>query len=170
MMILIFALAPTITKLLHNKEIYIDDSLFSVGGDSLLAINLSSIISEKYNINITVSDILKNQVLSDLSDLINNRTKENLKSNIFKTSKKDYYPISSAQKRIYYSCLKNKDSLLYNIAGGVVLDKELDKNSRQLSNLFFLSFEKEKLTSTFVTCEKFNFLPIKSTPVVIFPH
>ena len=120
-------LIETLSKLLHNKEIYIDDSLFSVGGDSLLAINLSSIISEKYNINITVSDILKNQVLSDLSDLINNRTKENLKSNIFKTSKKDYYPISSAQKRIYYSCLKNKDSLLYNIAGGVVLDKELDK-------------------------------------------
>ena len=109
------------------KEIDIDDSFYSLGGDSLNAINIATCIYNKLNIQITVNDIIKNQTIRNISDIISRNVEENNYSKIQAAMVQKYYPASSAQKMIYYSCLKDKTSILYNIAGGIVLDKELNK-------------------------------------------
>ena len=110
------------------KNISIDDNFLDIGIDSLSAINLSIFLSNKLKINITVKDIFEYSSIESLSDYISTlKGTTNSINNIAKTSPKEYYPISSAQKRIYYSSLKDNNSLLYNTAGGIILDKALDK-------------------------------------------
>ena len=89
----------TLKKLLKVSEISIDDSFFDLGGDSLNAINFSSIINQKFNVHLLIQDIFKTPVISELSDKINNLTSYKTDS-IKKVKKAEFYPTSAAQKRI----------------------------------------------------------------------
>lgn len=55
---------------LHVSNISMSDSFFELGGDSLTAINISETISKKFNVEITVKDILEKNIIMDLSDYI----------------------------------------------------------------------------------------------------
>ena len=122
-------------SILNINKISINEDFFNLGGDSLLAIKLISYIKQYFNIDITIKDIFSNSTIAKLSILIEKKFDIASSLKIPVSELMNYYPISSAQKRIYYSCLKDNDnSLLYNIAGGIILDKELDKN--KLENCF----------------------------------
>lgn len=100
---------------------------FELGGDSLLAIKLISIINDTFSVNITVADVFKYSTLQNLAKCIDscNVCNNNV---IVKTPNMDYYPLSSAQKRIYFACKKlGDDTLAYNITGGLLVNKLLDK-------------------------------------------
>jgi hypothetical protein len=58
----------TVRNLLCNTSIGIDDDFFDVGGNSIVAVRLGQILSEKLGIPRAVRVVLKNPVLSDLSD------------------------------------------------------------------------------------------------------
>ena len=127
-------------KILNLSNISITSDFFNIGGDSLLAIKLSSFIQKEFNVDININDIFENSTIETLSEAINNK-KQYLKKEIpHISSNVNYYPLSSAQKRIYYSCSLDENSTLYNIAGGVVLDKNLDVN--KLNNCFKILIEK----------------------------
>ena len=119
---------------LNIDNISINDNFFDLGGDSLSAINLSSKIYSKLNIEIFVKDIINNPKISDLSELksskisINNNILEHIKN-------QKYYPTSSAQQNIYIaSNIAGENSLIYNIPGGVIFDKKID--IKKLENCF----------------------------------
>lgn len=121
------ALLNILQELLNINNLSIEDSFFELGGDSLTAINLCTKIYSEFNIQIFVKDILENPVIKDLSDLITNS--ENINNNIklVKADKQTYYPLSSAQKRIYYSSKKaSENNLVYNVSGALLVDKLLD--------------------------------------------
>ncbi|KEK25307.1 non-ribosomal peptide synthetase [Bacillus gaemokensis] len=90
-------------ELLFIENISIEQSFFEIGGNSILAMMLSSRLSEKFNKNISVKDIFTNDTIAKLERVI----VENAKGNISKAAlienvgKKEYYPVSSAEKRIY---------------------------------------------------------------------
>lgn len=118
-----------ICNMFKLKQISIDSSFFDIGGDSLSAISLSTYLSTKYNLSISVKDIFEHSVIKDLSDYIScNLTNNKEIITISKVTKKEYYPISSAQKRIYYASSMDTNSLLYNISGGLIFDKIPDVN------------------------------------------
>ena len=122
-------------EILHIKDISIDDSFFDLGGDSLTAINLCTKIYSVFNVQIFVKDVLENPIVKDLSDLIASKNNVNVKISIPKANKSDYYPTSSAQVRTYYSSnIAGYNSKLYNIAGGLILDKS--PNIEKLENAF----------------------------------
>ncbi len=115
-----------LNKLFFNDNISITDSFFDLGGDSLSAITLASKLSKELTTNITVQDIFQNPIIKDLSDYISTLA-ENKNENIIKKAEtKAYYPISSAQKRIYYASNLDNNSTLYNVAGGIIVDSILD--------------------------------------------
>lgn len=102
---------------------------FDIGGDSLLAIKLISIINSTFNVDITVADVFNFSVLNNLAEFIDSCNISNSNKSIKKTAKMDYYPLSSAQKRIYYSHKKiGNNTLTYNITGGLLINKILDKD------------------------------------------
>jgi phosphopantetheine binding protein len=58
----------TVRNLLGNTSIGIDDDFFDIGGNSIVAVRLGQTLSEKLGIPRIVRIILKNPVLSDLSE------------------------------------------------------------------------------------------------------
>lgn len=114
-----------LNNMLDINNISIEDSFFDLGGDSLSAITFSSVLAQKLNTSIVVKDIFEHPIIKDLSDFIACSSKER-ENKIKITKQKDFYPLSSAQKRIYYASVIDNDSVLYNIAGGIIVDQKLD--------------------------------------------
>ena len=120
-------LIKILENLFNTAPISIDDSFFNLGGDSLYAINLSILIQDKFNINIFSRDIIENPIIQDLSDEISKKAKSNNAITLEKIPKADFYPLSSAQKRIYYaSKLAEENNILYNITGSVIVKGNID--------------------------------------------
>ena len=110
-------------EILNVNVISIEDSFFELGGDSLEAINLCSKIYSEFGVEVFVKNIYECSIVRELSDFISlSDVKKNAK--ISKTEERDFYPLSSAQQRIYYATsMAGDSSLLYNISGGLILDK-----------------------------------------------
>ena len=121
--------------LLEVEKISIDDSFFELGGDSLSAINFCTKIYSKFNVQLFARDILENPIIKDLSDLISSKSKNKFENEIKKISESSYYPASSAQSRIYFaSTMATNNPTLYNISGGLILDKMPD--TKKLNDSF----------------------------------
>ena len=63
-------LLDSVRTLTGNPEVGIDDDFFDVGGNSIVAVRLGQVLSERLGIPRTVRVIFKNPVLSDLSDAL----------------------------------------------------------------------------------------------------
>ena len=122
-------LIKSLNDILKINEISINDSFVDIGGDSLSAVAFSSYIERQYKINISIKDILDESIsIADISEMIRNSSEIN-SSTIEKYEELEYYPLSFAQKRIYYTCkMIGENNLVYNLPGAFVIDKYLDKN------------------------------------------
>ena len=123
-------LVEILQQMLQIKDISILDQIIDLGGDSLTAITLSTKILSKYNVQINIKDILSNYTIKDMSDFIKEHQSEiSTKLKIDKAPKQDLYPLSSAQKRIYYSAkMIGEDNTVYNMPGAILVEKVLDRN------------------------------------------
>ena len=111
-----------IKKLLNLEKFSIDDNLFSLGLDSLFAIELSNFISEKYNVNISTKLILENNTILNLEDYINgHKAKENSTNIDVETE-----DITPGEKSVYLEWLKNPSNTLYNAPFELKLDTSID--------------------------------------------
>ena len=114
---------------LHVNNVSMSDSFFDLGGDSLTAINISETISKEFNVEVTVKDILDKSIIMNLSDYISGLAVSDKKSfEIMPAEDAEFYPLSSAQKRIYYaSKMIGDENIVYNIPGAILVDSVLDK-------------------------------------------
>ena len=123
-------------KFLHVNNVSMSDSFFELGGDSLTAINISETISKELNVEVTVKDILDKNIIMNLSDYISglsNTDKSSFK--ILPAEESEFYPLSSAQKRIYYACkMIGDENIVYNISGKIEFNQHLDAN--KVKNIF----------------------------------
>lgn len=119
--------------------ISITDSFFDIGGDSLTAINLCTKISNQYHIDFKVRDIFEHSVIQEMAEYIGFVCEDCSQKTVggrllvaptdktSKTDTKEYYPLSSAQKRVYYaSKMAGEESTLYNMPGAILFDKKPD--------------------------------------------
>ncbi len=113
---------------LNLESISTTDSFFELGGDSLLAINLTFQIHEKLNTKINIQTLFENPSIAQLATLISDETGNlDVDDKISKCETKEFYNISSAQRRIYYSCkMAGEESTLYNMPGIITFDKKPD--------------------------------------------
>ena len=120
-------LIEIIKNILNVNTISMYDSFFELGGDSLAAINLCVVIQNEFKIKIQIRDILENPIIENLSDIISKSTKDVEVKAISKTKNNEYYPVSSAQKRIYFaSKVAENNSTLYNTPGGIIFEGDID--------------------------------------------
>ena len=121
-------LIKIIEKILNISNVSMLDTLMSLGGDSLSAISLSTKISTTFNVHINIKNLLE-FTIKDLSDYIKNNLDTSEIIKIEKAEEKDFYPLSSAQRRIYYNTkMINEQNTVYNLPGGILADKKLDKD------------------------------------------
>ncbi len=126
-------LATVFEEFLEIPKLSIDANFFEVGGDSLTAIKIITKLNSDYKIEIGMKDIFELPTISLLSDFIDVNQKERTTYIAFeKANKQESYPVSSAQKRIFFTMQTNPTSVAYNTPGGIIFNtipnvKKLEK-------------------------------------------
>ncbi|MCP4154000.1 MAG: non-ribosomal peptide synthetase, partial [bacterium] len=92
----------------------IDDNFFEIGGHSLKATLMVSKIHKEFSIKLPLAEIFKNSSVRTLAKTIT-EYKEEKYSNLEPVEKKEYYPLSSAQKRMYFLQQMDLNSTAYNM-------------------------------------------------------
>jgi len=120
----------SLTKLwsetLGIEKIGINDNFFELGGHSLKAINLASKIHKELNIEIPLREIFKTPTIKGLSGYISVSERSKYKA-IGAISERDYYPVSSAQNRLWILKQANDNDTNYNMTQILSIEGELDK-------------------------------------------
>lgn len=114
-------------KVLKLNKISTLANFFDLGGDSLCSIMLVSEIYNDLKVKIEVKDIFEYPTIKELSEFIDTKeVTEEKTEKIKKHEKAEYYPVSSAQRRIYYTASMQEESLAYNTPFGILFDKVPD--------------------------------------------
>lgn len=130
-------LASVYEEYLGIEKISVDSNFFELGGDSLIAIKIITKLSSDFDINLGIKDIFSYPTIASLSHYIEARSSENIAIPVSKAKVSDAYPLTSAQKRIFYTVQKKPSSLMYNTPGGILFDavpniKKLESSINQL--------------------------------------
>ncbi|MGE5341613.1 MAG: amino acid adenylation domain-containing protein [Candidatus Omnitrophota bacterium] len=104
----------------------IDSDFFALGGHSLKAALLASKIHQTFNVNVSLSDIFEAPTIRALSDCIRAAAPDRYFS-IACTEEKEYYVLSSAQKRLYMLQQMDEQGTEYNMPALFLLEGEIDK-------------------------------------------
>ncbi len=102
-----------------------DSNFFELGGHSLNVTELASRIARKYDIQIGLREVFAAATLGELAHLVARGLLE-ARREIKPAEKKEYYPLTPAQLRMYALQETNKGGTTYNITGGMILGGALD--------------------------------------------
>ncbi len=134
-------------ELFGYDKIGIMDNFFELGGDSLALIQFIAQIQGKFDVKVRVHDIFNKAQIQELSQYIRDAEKETY-SSIETVEKKEYYPLSSAQKRLYIIDRIEKKTTAYNVPWPFELRGILDK--KKLEDVFLsLIHRYENLRTSF---------------------
>jgi acyl carrier protein len=112
----------------EEGDIGIDDDFFHLGGHSLRVIAQSAKIHKEFNVNVPIADMFKLTTIRQLARYIKGTGEEKFAS-IEAVEKREYYPLSSAQKRIYLVQQMDLDTTAYNTPAILMLEKEPDRET-----------------------------------------
>ncbi|MCK4258972.1 MAG: amino acid adenylation domain-containing protein, partial [Halanaerobiales bacterium] len=114
-------LANIWVEILGVKKVGITDNFFELGGHSLKATSLVSRINKDMDVELPLREIFKTPTITELAKKISS-AEENMYSSIEKVGDQDfagypvgYYPVSSAQKRVYVINQLEKNNTSYNM-------------------------------------------------------
>jgi len=105
----------------------IDDNFFHQGGHSLKAFILTTRIHKEIGVQVPLLQVFKGQTIRGLSRYIQ-QAKKTAYAGINPIEKKEYYPLSSAQKRLYFIRQMEVNSISYNMPMELPLGKDIDKD------------------------------------------
>jgi amino acid adenylation domain-containing protein len=108
--------------------IQVDQDFFALGGDSLKAVSLAAAIKNLLGIKVDISHLFKYPNPGALAAFLrSNSVKNNVSSMIKPLQKRDYYPLSYAQRRMYALYLLDKNNLAYNLPSVTMIEGHLDR-------------------------------------------
>jgi tyrocidine synthetase-3 len=111
---------------IDKKQIGINDNFFDLGGHSLKVVGLMGRIHKKLNVEVPFNKIFQAPTVKDLAQYIRKKEKSQY-SEIPPVEKKECYPISSAQKRLFLLQQMEAGCTAYNIHGIMKLAGPVDK-------------------------------------------
>jgi bacitracin synthase 1 len=110
-----------------HGPIGIDDNFFEWGGHSLKATILIAKMHQVFNIKVPLDEIFKRPTIRQLCQYIQTGEQERYVPPEI-AEEKEYYPLSSAQKRSYVLYQAHKGSTGYNMPKVVILEGKLEKD------------------------------------------
>jgi amino acid adenylation domain-containing protein len=110
---------------LEQDIISTDANFFELGGHSLKATILISRIQKTFAAKITLGEMFEAPTIQGLARHIKDAAKE-LQTSIEPAEPREYYPLSSAQKRMYIVYQLEKESIGYNMPAAMVVEGNLD--------------------------------------------
>ncbi|MCP4214311.1 MAG: amino acid adenylation domain-containing protein, partial [bacterium] len=123
------------SEILHIKKtaVSVDAVFFQVGGHSLKTTLMASKIHKAFDIKIPLSEVFKAPTIRGIADYLKNADKKKYAS-IKPVEKKEYYPVSSPQKRLYILQQMEPGDTGYNMPGVIPSADGPDK--RELETIF----------------------------------
>ncbi|WP_217563276.1 phosphopantetheine-binding protein, partial [Paenibacillus sp. GbtcB18] len=97
------------------------------GGHSLRATTLVSRIRKVLHVDFPLKDVFVYSTIEELAQAIANLTQLSF-SSIPKAEKSDYYPLSSAQKRLFILQQLEGGDQSYTMPGALLLERALDRH------------------------------------------
>jgi amino acid adenylation domain-containing protein len=116
----------------EKQHIGIDSDFFKLGGHSLKAALMLSKVHRQLNVRIPLAKVFVKSTIRELAGYIEAAQKEYV-TPIKKAENKLFYPLSSAQKRLYVLQQMNPGSTGYNIPTVVALEGELNIGQMDLA-------------------------------------
>ncbi|MCP5045958.1 MAG: amino acid adenylation domain-containing protein, partial [bacterium] len=113
---------------LSPDRIGVQDNFFQLGGHSLKATGLIAAIHKTFSVEISISELFAEPTIRGIRQLMN-KTGERIYSSIPPVEEKDYYPLSSAQKRFFVIHRLNPSTITYNLPETLHLEGQLDRSS-----------------------------------------
>lgn len=102
------------SEVVNEKQISVTDDFFLIGGHSLRATRLVNKIEGLTGVRITLAQVFERRTVELISELLE-QEKENEYVPIPKADKKEYYAMSSSQKRTFLIWQIDKESISYNM-------------------------------------------------------
>ncbi|MDQ1351277.1 MAG: hypothetical protein QG657_1579, partial [Acidobacteriota bacterium] len=109
-----------------KERIGIDVNFFEVGGHSLKAASMMASIHKEFNAKVGLVDIFRNPTIRDIAGFIRELARDDFQA-LDAVEKKKYYPLTSAQKRLFVLQQMVEDNTIYNMPAMVELLGVLDK-------------------------------------------
>ncbi len=109
----------------------IEDDFFELGGDSLKAMTVGARIQKAFNTNLPVVEFINHPTIEQLAKFLENEKPGHLLPEIPIAEKKEYYKLSSAQRRLYVEQKMDMDNIFYNIPVISAVDGELDRGKME---------------------------------------
>ncbi|WP_166922948.1 non-ribosomal peptide synthetase [Flavobacterium poyangense] len=113
-------------ELLNLEKVGVNDVFFDIGGHSLNAVSLISLLHKKLSIKIEIKDIFKHFTIRSLASFIQENKLDSAYSEIPKISEKKYYKTTSSQKRLWSLSKFDEASVAYNVPVVAELKGKLD--------------------------------------------
>jgi acyl transferase domain-containing protein len=141
---------------LGSIDIY--DNFYELGGDSIKALRILNTINRGFSLNIKVSDLLCNPTINRfstyldhiLNDISMHSSGKSIYSSIIPVGKRECYPLSSAQKRLFILDRVGNRNTSYNITRAYRIDGNLD--TKKLEDVLNELIKRhESLRTSFVT-------------------
>uniref|UniRef100_UPI002616EDC2 non-ribosomal peptide synthetase n=1 Tax=uncultured Tenacibaculum sp. TaxID=174713 RepID=UPI002616EDC2 len=110
---------------LESEKISVTSDFFQLGGHSLNAITVANKLSEIFSVDVPLRDLFTYRTISELSVHILEKERVEFES-IPKAEYQEYYPLSSAQRRMYFLYEFDKESSSYNMPAFYRVSRDLD--------------------------------------------
>ncbi|MGD2086566.1 MAG: SDR family NAD(P)-dependent oxidoreductase [Candidatus Aminicenantes bacterium] len=120
-------LADIIQEIIGIDRPGIYDDFFELGGDSLKAITVLSKIHKELQVEISLQEFFQKPTIEQLACFVAGKEKSRYFS-IKAVEKKEYYPLSSAQTRLYIMYRIDPSGTAYNESFAVLLQGILDRD------------------------------------------
>ncbi|HEX2867285.1 MAG TPA: amino acid adenylation domain-containing protein [Ignavibacteriales bacterium] len=117
------AIAQVWGNVLGYGELSVSDNYYDLGGDSIQAIKIISHLEKKLKQQITIADLFNHLSILELAEFLNSKTGQTAQMPeddsgqlvIKPAEENSYYPVSSAQRRLFILDKLTKDKLNYHI-------------------------------------------------------
>jgi amino acid adenylation domain-containing protein len=119
-------LAKVWREILGKSQIGINDNFFELGGHSLKATTLGSKIHKVFDVIMPLDEIFRNPTIKEMAQYLETKTAKDRYVAIEPVEKKSFYPLSSAQKRLYILHRMEPQSTAYNLFQQVMLPEGID--------------------------------------------
>lgn len=145
------ALASIWSGVLDVPSVGIDDDFFKIGGHSLKAVTVISLIHRDLEVKMPLEALFRLPTIRESAEFIRAAAKEQFRF-MAPVEKRDYYPMSAAQRSMYIQYQKDKNNLGYNMSQAVRVKGRLDIE-RMEAALHSLIRRHESLRTSFTVVE-----------------
>lgn len=131
---------------IEKNLISVNSDFFIMGGHSLKATILAARIHKELNVNIPLGEMFNVPTIRGQAKYIENETPQVSYAAVEPAGEKDYYALSSAQKRLFTLQRMNPENTNYNLSNLVVLEGEV--NPGALNRIFEKLIERHEILRT----------------------